>query len=55
MTTYKIGVFARAIGVSVATLQRWDKTGVLKAYRTPTDYRYYTEQQLRDYLNSTNN
>lgn len=34
------------IGVSVKTLQRWDKEGKLKAYHTPTDRRYYTHKQI---------
>lgn len=33
------------LGVSVETLQRWDREGVLKANRTPTDRRYYTYDQ----------
>ena len=37
------------LGVSVKTLQRWDKQGKLKAYRTPTDRRYYTDTQLREF------
>ncbi len=36
------------MGVSVKTLQRWDRDGILKANRTPTDRRYYTyDQYLR--------
>ena len=31
--------------MSVKTLQRWDRDGILKAYRTPTDRRYYTYDQ----------
>lgn len=41
---------ANLLGVSVKTLQRWDRTGVLKAYRTPTDRRYYTQEQIDRYL-----
>lgn len=33
------------LGVSVKTLQRWDRNGILKANRTPTDRRYYTYEQ----------
>ena len=37
--------FAGLLGVSVKTLQRWDREGILKANRTPTDRRYYTYDQ----------
>ncbi|MGL4998913.1 MAG: IS607 family transposase [Cetobacterium sp.] len=37
------------LGVSVKTLQRWDNDGVLKAFRSPTDRRYYTEEQIFDF------
>ena len=37
--------FAELLGVSVKTLQRWDREGTLKANRTPTDRRYYTYDQ----------
>lgn len=33
------------LGVSVKTLQRWDREETLKANRTPTDRRYYTYDQ----------
>ena len=42
ITNYKPKAFAELLGVSVKTLQRWDREGVLKANRTPTDRRYYT-------------
>ena len=42
---YKPKEFAELIGISVKTLQRWDREGVLKANRTPTDRRYYTYDQ----------
>ena len=42
---YKPKEFAELIGISVKTLQRWDRKGVLKANRTPTDRRYYTYDQ----------
>ncbi len=45
LNTYKPQEFAEMIGVSVKTLQRWDNDGKLKAYRTPTDRRYYTHKQ----------
>ncbi|SFG68230.1 Predicted site-specific integrase-resolvase [Sporolactobacillus nakayamae] len=41
---------ANKIGVTVTTLQRWDRSGKLVANRTPTNRRYYTEEQLNEYL-----
>ena len=41
--------FARLIGRSVKTLQRWDREGILKAYRSPTNRRYYTQSQYLQY------
>ncbi len=45
ITNYKPKDFAELLGVSVKTLQRWDREGVLKANRTPTNRRYYTYNQ----------
>ena len=45
ITNYKPEDFAELLGVSVKTLQRWDREGILKANRTPTDRRYYTYDQ----------
>ena len=45
ITNYKPKDFADLLGVSVKTLQRWDREGILKANRTPTDRRYYTYDQ----------
>ena len=45
ITNYKTKDFAELLGVSVKTLQRWDREGTLKANRTPTDRRYYTYDQ----------
>ena len=45
ITNYKPKDLAELLGVSVKTLQRWDRDGVLKANRTPTDRRYYTYAQ----------
>lgn len=42
--------FAERIGKSVKTLQRWDNDGIFKARRTPTNRRYYTEEDLQLYL-----
>ena len=45
ITNYKPKAFAELLGISVKTLQRWDRDGILKANRTPTDRRYYTYDQ----------
>ena len=42
ITNYKPSEFAKLVGVSVKTLQRWDREGILKANRTLTNRRYYT-------------
>jgi hypothetical protein len=51
MSIYKVGEFAEKIGVSISTLQRWDRTDVLKSRRTPTNQRYYTDEDLNKVLN----
>ena len=38
------------LGVTVKTLQNWDNKGILKAHRTPTNRRYYTEEQYSDFI-----
>ena len=50
MNTYKPCEFARKLNVSVKTLQRWDNAGILKARRSPTGRRYYTETQYLEYM-----
>ena len=45
ITNYKPKDFAELLGVTVKTLQRWDRDGILKANRTPTNRRYYTYDQ----------
>ena len=35
MSVYKVGEFSEKVGVSISTLQRWDRTNVLKSRRTP--------------------
>lgn len=46
---YKPHEFAKLINVSVRTLQRWDVDSKLKAFRTPTNRRYYTYEQYLQY------
>ena len=43
---YTPAVFAKRIGVSVKTLQKWDRIGVLPAKRTITNRRYYIDEDL---------
>ena len=45
ITNYKTKDFAELLEVSVKALQRWDREGILKANRTPTDRRYCTYDQ----------
>ena len=54
MGNYKPQEFAGMLGVTVKTLQRWDNDGKLKAFRTPTDRRYYTHKQYVDYMGEGN-
>ena len=53
MNTYKPNEFAEMIGVSVKTLQRWDKNKKLIAFRSPTNRRYYTHNQYVEYMGKT--
>jgi putative resolvase len=54
VSNYKPQEFAEMIGVSVKTLQRWDNGGKLKAFRSPTDRRYYTHKQYVEYMGDGN-
>lgn len=48
---YKVGEFARRIGVSAVTLRSWDERGLLRPHHvSPSGYRYYSAQQLQEYL-----
>jgi len=49
----KIGEAAKKLGVSVKTLQRWDNEGVFIALRNPKNQRYYSEEQITNYLNKS--
>lgn len=42
---YNITEFSKLLNVKVKTLQKWDRDGVLKAYRTPTNRRFYLQSQ----------
>jgi predicted site-specific integrase-resolvase len=41
--------FGKLIGRSTNTLQKWDRKGILKAHRSPTNRRYYTHEQYLQY------
>jgi predicted site-specific integrase-resolvase len=47
--TYSPRQFGKLIGKSVNTLQKWDRKGILPAYRSPTNRRYYTHEQYLQY------
>jgi len=51
---YKPGEFAEMVGVTVKTLQRWDREGILVAGRTPTDRRFYTYYQYLQVMQGRN-
>lgn len=55
MKKYKVGEAAEILDVSVATLQRWDREGKLKAERSATNRRYYTQEQINEYLGVASN
>jgi putative resolvase len=48
---YSVAQFAKQVGVSVKTLQRWDREGRLEAKRTLSGRRYYNEADLATALN----
>jgi putative resolvase len=48
--TYTPGKFAKRIGVTVRTLQRWDIAGKLVAHRSASGRRFYTDDQYRAYM-----
>jgi putative resolvase len=48
-TMYSPKEFGELIGKAVITLQKWDRKGVLKAHRSPTNRRYYTHEQYLTY------
>ena len=47
---YTIGEFSNLTNIKVKTLQKWDRDGILVAYRTPTNRRYYTHSQYLDFI-----
>lgn len=47
---YKPNEFATMLGVSTTTLTRWDRAGLLKACRTPTNRPFYTIEQYEQFM-----
>src|SRR5215469_12129861 len=43
---YTPAQFAKRVNVSVKTIQKWDRLGILPAKRTITNRRYYTDDDL---------
>ena len=43
---YTPAQFAKKVNVSVKTIQKWDRLGILPAKRTITNRRYYTDEDL---------
>ena len=41
---------ADRLGITTRTLQTWDRKGILKAKRSPTNRRFYTEDQIKNKL-----
>ena len=50
MTILKPKDVADRLGMTTRTLQTWDRKGILKAKRSPTNRRFYTEDQINQYL-----
>lgn len=50
MNTYNVAEFSKIVGVSVQTLQRWDREGRLKPARTPGNRRIYTDKDVAQAL-----
>ncbi|WP_425350752.1 MerR family transcriptional regulator [Clostridium muellerianum] len=50
---YNPNEFAELINVSVRTLQRWNIEWTLKSFRTPTNRKYYTYEQCKEFKGIT--
>jgi putative resolvase len=50
---YSIGKFAKLVGKSIRTLQRWDRDGILLANRTATGRRFYTLAQYHQVVRTS--
>lgn len=51
---YKPKDVSKMLGVTVNTLQRWDREGKFKASRNVANRRYYTQSQLNKFLGKKN-
>lgn len=38
------------LNVHLHSVHNWDRNGILKSHRTPTNRRYYTESQITEFL-----
>lgn len=45
-TLISVGAASKLLGVSVSTLQRWDREGILPARRTITNQRRYSRAEV---------
>ncbi|MGN8971847.1 MerR family transcriptional regulator, partial [Lactobacillus amylovorus] len=50
MTILKPKDVADRLGITTRALQTWDRKGIFKAKRSPTNRRFYTEDQINQYL-----
>lgn len=50
---YRIGDFAKKVGLSRSTLRKWEEKGIIKPHHiSPTGYRYYSDEQVAEITNS---
>lgn len=52
---YSLAETADLLSVSKQTLRRWDESGKLAAIRMPNDYRVYSPELLKEYINTDSN
>jgi len=43
---FSVGKTAKMLGVSIETIRRWEKKGLIKGIRTPTNYRRFPESEI---------
>lgn len=51
---YKPKQFSELVGLSISSLQRLDREGILVANRTSTNRRYYTIKHYEEYMGKNN-